>query len=37
VDGGVRLCNHCFKAVRQTIVFDEAKVNPYGKGKGFIR
>lgn len=37
VDGNIRLCNHCFKSVRQTIVFDEAKVNPYGKGQGFIR
>jgi hypothetical protein len=34
---GMRICNHCFRSIRQAIIFDEAKVNPYGKGQGFIR
>ena len=37
VGNGIRVCNHCFKEIRRTIIFDEAKVNPYGKGQGFIR
>lgn len=33
---GMRVCNHCFRSIRQTIIFDEAKVNPYGKNQSFL-
>jgi len=37
VDNYRRVCNHCFRGTRQTIIFDEAKVNPYGKNQNRLR
>lgn len=30
VDNHMRICNQCAREIRQSIIFDEAKVNPYG-------